>query len=51
VSKGQELGRFSSVARRSRWFQSGAVDRFTVAAPDYPQPPAIQVNAQIAVAS
>lgn len=52
VRKGQELGRFSyGGSTLALVFQPGAIDRFTVEAPDYPQPPKINVNAQIAIAN
>lgn len=52
VTKGQELGRFSyGGSTLALVFQPGAVNRFTVAEPSPQSAPAIEVNAQIAVAS
>jgi phosphatidylserine decarboxylase len=52
VVKGQELGWFSyGGSTLALLFQPGAVARVTFEAPEYPQPPAIQVNAQIAIAN
>jgi phosphatidylserine decarboxylase len=52
VKKGQELGSFSyGGSTLALVFQPGAVARFTVEAPEYPNPPTIAVNAQIAIAN
>jgi phosphatidylserine decarboxylase len=51
VKKGQELGWFSyGGSTLALLFEPGAIDHFTLPAPEFPQPPAISVNAQIAVA-
>jgi phosphatidylserine decarboxylase len=52
VRKGQELGIFSyGGSTLALVFQPGAVNRFTVEAPEYPQAPGVNVNAQIAIAN
>jgi phosphatidylserine decarboxylase len=52
VTKGQELGYFSyGGSTLALVFQPGAVDRFTVEAPEFPKQPPISVNAQIAIAN
>lgn len=51
VKKGQELGYFSyGGSTLALVFQPGAIDRFTVEAPEFPKQPPIDVNAQIAIA-
>jgi phosphatidylserine decarboxylase len=52
VRKGQELGYFSyGGSTLALVFQPGAIDRFTVEAPEFPKQPTIDVNAQIAIAN